>query len=63
MTIKTIKTVITNLNNTIDGKEQMIRALQKLGDPVSDVVIQFVEINLLELKRIREDVISLRKDI
>lgn len=50
-----ICTVRDNLKNTIAGKEQMLINLDQTK-PESNVVAQFLEINIDELKRILVDV-------
>lgn len=57
-----IQTVCDNLKNTIAGKEYMLQELQgmKANDIAkniaNDATIEFLEINLTELKRILQDV-------
>jgi len=57
-----IKTVLTNLDNTIAGKRALLtklyarRDLNKGADMASHAVCEFLEINLAELERIRADV-------
>ena len=57
-----LQTVITNLKNTIAGKEYMLQELQgmKFNDIgknlANDATIKFLEINIDELKRILADV-------
>ena len=60
-----IQTVITNLRNTIAGKEIYLANATKIRDeqdltPEQDsanyVTIQFLKINIAELKRILQDV-------
>lgn len=53
-----IQTVRDNLKNTIAGKELMLAKFQAkpADDEVSQVVAQFMQINLDELKRILADV-------
>ncbi len=61
----TISTVITNLKNTIAGKEKLLfeykEATEMFGSDVINIVamkasIQFIEVNIAELKRILADV-------
>jgi len=56
--------VITNLNNTIEGKQKMLaklyarRELNKGADMATYAVCEFLEINIAELQRIRDDLVS-----
>ncbi|HET8688705.1 MAG TPA: hypothetical protein VFM18_18980 [Methanosarcina sp.] len=57
-----IKTILTNLDNTIAGKRMMLtrlydrRELNKGADMATYAVCEFLEINIAELERIRADV-------
>lgn len=58
-----IQTVAENLRATIAGKEQMLEKLNKgrmymtMGETLaSDATVEFLEINIAELKRILQDV-------
>ena len=57
----TVTEVLQNLDNTIDGKEQMLANLEIPMYPspartANEITAQFLAINIAELKRIREDV-------
>ena len=50
-----IQTVADNLRNTIAGKEELLTNLKGKRIP-PEVTINFLEINIAELKRILQDV-------
>ena len=52
----TIQTVIDNLNQTIEGKEQLQKQLAAHCHPFDDMV----RVNISELIRIRDDLIKVR---
>ena len=54
--IAAIKTVVTNIENTIAGKQKLLDDLSYYsGTLVNDVTQQFLKINVDELKRILSD--------
>ena len=63
-----IQTVADNLRNTIAGKEKYLsqvyehRDRTKGMDPESDVIADFLEINIAELKRVLQDVEQCRPE-
>lgn len=50
-----LQEVITNLDNTISGKEELLSKIE------SGLLNQFIQINLSELRRIREDLLKVKK--
>lgn len=52
-----IQTVIDNLDRTIEGKKNL---LGRLDHPVPPALVELVWINIDELNRIREDLITVR---
>lgn len=50
-----IETVAKNLRNTISGKEELLSNLKSRRIP-PEAVIKFLEVNIVELKRILQDV-------
>lgn len=60
-----LQEVIDNLNNTIEGKENWLNSLKlnDASDPTTrqalDVTMSFVEINLKELRAIRNDLLDI----
>ena len=61
-----LQTVITNLGNTIAGKEaylaQMREDIVKYNQTVNYTVAKYLEVNIGELKRILQDVEQCRPD-
>ena len=58
-----LQTVITNLKNTIAGKEMLLETYKNPGvDPypkfVKEAMIQFLETNISELNRILDDLVE-----
>ena len=54
-----IQTVITNLRNTIAGKEMLLETYKNpsvLTKPIRETMTHMLEINIAELKRILQDV-------
>lgn len=56
-----LQTVITNLRNTIAGKEEMLDAVKyvrdmKTGEARLETTLYMLELNIAELKRILQDV-------
>jgi hypothetical protein len=57
----TLETVITNLNNTISGKQELLDMLNShLNDSAGLAIIQVLHINIGELRRIREDLLKVK---
>jgi hypothetical protein len=50
-----LQEVIDNLDNTISGKEELLSKIE------SGLINQFIQINLSELRRIREDLLKVKK--
>ena len=50
-----LETVIANLENTIQGKRQLLDHIHHYDGGVSQVTREFVQINIAELERILED--------
>lgn len=58
----TLQTVINNLNNTIEGKTAYRNSLLKDCNPVNDVMIAFLDINIEELIKIRNDLLIFQRE-
>jgi hypothetical protein len=59
----TLETVITNLNNTISGKQELLDVLTNHpNNEVGLVIIQILNTNIGELRRIREDLLKVKID-
>jgi len=57
----TLETVITNLNNTISSKQELLDVLTNHPDSeVGLVIIQVLNTNIGELRRIREDLLKVK---
>jgi hypothetical protein len=57
----TLETVITNLNNTISGKQELLDILTNHpNSEVGLVIIQVLNTNIGELRRIREDLLRVQ---
>ena len=57
----TLETVITNLNNTILGKQELLDILTNHpNSEVGLVIIQVLNTNIGELRRIREDILKVQ---
>jgi hypothetical protein len=57
----TLETVITNLNNTISGKQELLDILTNhSNNEVGLVIIQVLNTNIGELRRIREDLLRVQ---
>ena len=57
----TLETVITNLNNTISGKQELLDILTNHpNSEVGLVIIQVLNTNIGELRRIREDILKVQ---
>lgn len=54
----TLETVITNLNNTISGKQELLDILTNHSN--NEAIIQVLNINIGELRRIREDLLRVQ---
>lgn len=54
-----LQTVIDNLDRTIEGKEDLHRVMSS-GIPVEVMLAKWVQINIDELKRIREDLLKVK---
>jgi hypothetical protein len=57
----TLETVISNLENTIWGKRQLLDHMHHYDGGVSQVTREFVKINIAELERILEDLKKLKE--
>jgi len=58
-----LETVITNLNNTISGKQELLDVLTNHpNNEVGLVIIQVLNTNIGELRRIREDLLKVKID-
>jgi len=56
-----LETVITNLNNTISGKQELLDVLTNHpNSEVGLVIIQVLNTNIGELRRIREDLLRVK---
>lgn len=57
----TLKNVIDNLNNTISGKQELLDILTNHpNSEVGLVIIQVLNTNIGELRRIREDILKVQ---
>ena len=63
-----LDTVISNLNNTIAGKELLMAEYKKFQQVATtpeymalDAVVKFLTINIKELNAIRDDLVTLRR--
>jgi len=57
----TLETIITNLNNTISGKQELLDVLTNHpNSEVGLVITQVLNINIGELRRIREDLLKVQ---
>ena len=57
----TLETVINNLNNTISGKQELLDVLTNHpNSEVGLVIIQVLNTNIGELRRIREDILKVQ---
>jgi hypothetical protein len=55
----TLKNVIDNLNTTISGKQELLDILMNNAKTESSA-IEFLKINIGELRRIREDLLKVK---
>lgn len=58
----TLNDLLHNLENTIAGKEELYAVYNESDDVRVKAVAKFLEINLTELRTIRNDVIDIIKD-
>lgn len=58
----TLKTVIKNLNNTIDGKIKLANDLLAKNDLINNIVVKFLTIDIKQLQDIRDDLNTLLKE-
>ena len=54
----TLETVITNLNNTISGKQELLDVLTSYSN--NEAIIHVLHTNIGELRRIREDLLRVQ---
>jgi len=54
----TLETVINNLNNTISGKQELLDILTNHSN--NEAIIQVLNTNIGELRRIREDLLRVQ---
>jgi hypothetical protein len=56
----TLDELIGRLDNTIKGKEQLLSEMLYYGNTVGQVTAKFIQLNLDELRKIRDDVIAVK---
>lgn len=56
-----LETVITNLNNTISGKQELLDVLMSYpNNQASLIATEVLRMNIAELRRIREDILKVK---
>lgn len=56
-----LETVITNLNNTISGKQELLDVLTNHpNNQASLIATEILRMNIAELRRIREDILKVK---
>lgn len=56
-----LETVITNLNNTISGKQELLDVLTNHPNKQASLIAtEVLKMNIAELRRIREDILKVK---